>query len=186
MNKKVLKTMVVLVGVFIFTCYILKIFFPEQFVMAIENETLISIGNYIDTHAWAEYSFGILTSFITYWLYLCAVCHRWYLKWWHCLIVLGVIGASIGLTFVDINVYTAFSVISFIVLPAIIGSDLKSVAICFSIHSLSQCLTLTIRNLPIYMTHINSLILNVVGIESFLWLVLFLFLFNYKNEKQEV
>ena len=180
--------MIALVVIFLTACYILKIFFPQQFVMAIENNVLITVGDYIDSHAWADYLFGITTAFITYWLYLCAVCHRWYLKWWECLIVLGVIGASIGLTFWDVNIYTAFSVLSFIVLPAIFGSDLKSVAICFGIHSISQCLTLTIRNLPMYMTHINNLIIHAVGIESFLWLVLLVFLFNYKlnNKKQEV
>lgn len=184
MNKKVLKTMVVLVGTFIFTCYILKIFFPEQFVMAIENETLISIGNYIDTHAWAEYSFGILTSFITYWLYLCAVCHRWYLKWWECLIVLGVIGTTIGLNFVDVNLVAVVNYTSFIFLPAIFGSDLKSVAVCYTVHIASQYLTLSIRNLPVYMTAVNSLILNVAICECFFWLLLLYFLFNYNSKKK--
>ena len=66
MNKKVLKTMIALVIVFLLACYILKIFFPEQFVMSIENEKLIAIGNYIDNNAWAYYIFGIAdTNFAT-------------------------------------------------------------------------------------------------------------------------
>lgn len=183
MNKKVLKTMIALVIVFLLACYILKIFFPEQFVMSIENETIITIGNYIDSNAWAYYLFGIATSFLTYWLYLCAVCKRWYLNWWQCLIVLAVIGASIGFSFVDINLYSALSYSSFVFLPMLFKSDLKQVAIVFPIHLLSQSLSLSIRNLPIYMTNINALTIHLLGIESLFWLILFYIYFNYKEKK---
>ena len=176
--------MVALVMVFLLACYVLKVFFPEQFVLAIENDAFVKAGNYIDTHAWAEYTFGIFTSFATYWFYLCACCHRWYLKWWECLIVLGVIGASIGLTFVDINLYTALSYSSFVVLPLIFKSDLKTVGVCFSIHLFSQMLTLSIINIPMYMQHINTLTITAVGFESYLWLLLLYFAFNYKKNKE--
>ena len=186
MNKKVFKTMIALVVIFLCACYVLKIFFPEQFVLAIENGAFIKIGTYINAHTWADYVFGICTSFITYWFYLCAVCKRWYLKWWECLIVLAVVGANIGLSFVDINIYSSFSVATFVILPFIFKSELKNVAIAFPIHSFSQTLTLTIRNFPVYMTHINSFSIYLVGIESFLWLVLLYLAFNYKDKKKEV
>lgn len=182
MNKKVLKTMIALVVIFLISCYILKIFFPEQFVLSVENKTIIEIGNYIDSNEWAYYLFGIFTSFLTYWLYLCAVCRKWYLNWWQCLIVLGVIGASIGLNFVDINLYTALSYSSFIVLPAIFKADLKNVAIVFTIHLLSQALSLSIRDIPTYMLNINSLTLFFMAIETYLWLALFYFYFNFKEK----
>lgn len=186
MNKKVLTTMVVLMSVFIVACYVLKFFFPQQFVLAIENPTLISIGQYIDQHQWLYYLFGILTSFITYWFYLCAVCHRWYLKWWQCLVVLGVIGASIGLTFVDINLYSAFSIISFIVLPALFGGDIKTLAIVFSIHTINQNFTLSIRNLIAYVSTFTSLNIMILSVDMYLWLILLYFCGNYKRKKQEV
>lgn len=183
MNKKVLKTMIALVIVFLLACYILKIFFPEQFVMSIENETIITIGNYIDSNAWAYYLFGIATSFLTYWLYLCAVCKRWYLNWWQCLIVLATIGASIGLNFVDVNLSSTLSTVAFIILPFIFKAELRPVAIVFSTHMFSQTITLTIRNLPIYLATINSLNIFILSIDMYLWLILFYLLFNYKKEK---
>lgn len=181
MNRKVLKTMLALVIIFLCALYILKIFIPEQFVLSVEIKVIVDIGNYIDTHAWADYLFGIITSFATYWLYLCAVCKRWYLKWYECLIVLAVIGANIGLTFVDINLYSAFSVCTFILLPLLFKSDLKSVGVCFTIHSISQALTLSIRNISMYMQSINSLTIYIVGLESFIWLLLFYLYNNYKG-----
>lgn len=185
MNKKVFKTMIALVVIFLCACYVLKIFFPEQFVLAIENDAFIKAGDYIDSHAWAEYTFGILTSFITYWLYLCAVCRRWYLKWWECLIVLGVIGVSIGFTFVYTMLYSALSYTSFVFLPLLFKSDLKSVGICYTVHIFSQFLTLSIRNLPAYIMHANTLILTAIGVESYIWLVLFYIAFNYKNKEEK-
>ena len=150
MNKKVLKTMIALVIVFLLACYILKIFFPEQFVLSVENETIIAIGNYIDNNEWAYYLFGIVTSFLTYWLYLCAVCKKWYLNWWQCLIVLAFIGASIGFNFIDVNLCSALSYSSFIFLPFIFKAELKPVAIVFTTHIFAQFLTTSIRNLPVY------------------------------------
>lgn len=183
MNKKVLKAMIALVMIFLVALYVLKIFFPEQFVMVIENERLVVIGNYIDSHTWAYYTFGVCSSFITYWLYCSAVCQRWYLKWWEVLVVLATIGASILLNHYDINLYTALSYLSFVFLPCIFGSDLKRVTICYSVHLVSQMLTLSIRNIPMYMTHVNTLMIHMVGLESFLWLVLFYVLYNYKNKE---
>lgn len=185
MNKKVLTTMVVLMSVFIVACYVLKFFFPQQFVLAIENPTLISIGKYIDQHQWLYYLFGILTSFITYWFYLCAVCHRLYLKWWQCVVVLGVIGATIGLRFIDVNLSTVLSYASFVFLPAIFGSDIKSVAICFSIHIANQFLTLSIRNLMAYVATVTTLNIMLLSVDMYLWLILLYFCGNYKSNKQE-
>ena len=183
MNKKVFKTMIALVIVFLLACYILKIFFPEQFILSVENKTIIAIGNYIDSNEWAYYLFGILTSFITYWLYLCAVCRKWYLNWWQCLIVLAVIGASIGFNFIDINLYTALSYSSFVLLPMIFKANLKEVSIVFSIHLLSQAITLSIKNLTLYLAVMNSLNIFILSIDVYLILLLFYLFFNYKKEQ---
>lgn len=182
MNKKVFKTMIALVIIFLLACYILKIFFPEQFVLSVENKTIIAIGNYIDNNEWAYYLFGIFTSFLTYWLYLCAVCKKWYLNWWQCLIVLAIIGASIGFNFVDVNLCSALSYSSFIFLPFIFKAELKPVAIVFTTHIFAQFLTTSIRNLPVYMVNVNSLIFALITIEMYFWLLLFYIYYNYKEK----
>ena len=61
MYHKILKTMLALCCVFLVALYVLKIFFPEQFVISIEIDAFITIGNYVDAHVWLEYPFGILT-----------------------------------------------------------------------------------------------------------------------------
>lgn len=81
MNKKVLKVMIVLVITFLLALYVLKIFFPQEFVMVVENDKLVMIGDYIDNHLWLYITISVITNFITYWLYLCAVTRKWRLNW---------------------------------------------------------------------------------------------------------
>ena len=81
MYKKILKTMIALVIIFLLALYVLKIFFPEQFIIVIENNALIIIGNFIDKYWILNELVAIITSFITYWLYLGAVTKKWCLNW---------------------------------------------------------------------------------------------------------
>lgn len=182
MNKKVVKAMLILVVTFLIGLYVLKIFFPEQFIMAVSNERLIMIGNYIDSHKWAYYLFGIVTSFITYWFYFCATIKKWYLNWWQVLITLLIIGVNIGISFYDVTLSSAFSLISMLIVPLLFKGDAKYTLIVFSTHYLSQSLTLLIRQLPLYIAYYNSLTFLLLTLEMYLWLLLF---YVYPHIKKE-
>ncbi|MEG1509427.1 MAG: hypothetical protein RR454_03110, partial [Clostridia bacterium] len=54
MNKKVYLSMIILTVSFLFGMYLLKFFFPQEFLMTIENQQIISIGAFIDNHIWAK------------------------------------------------------------------------------------------------------------------------------------
>ena len=184
MNKKVWTTALILVIVFLTLQYIAKAFFPEQFVMVIENQRLLNIGNFIDNHKWSYYLFGIITSFLTYWLYLCACCHKKYLKWHECLIILSIIGGSIGLSILNPEMCALYSLVSMLLLPILFKGNCKSALIVFSTHYTAQWLTLKIRNFPMYMTNINSISLFLTNLECIGWLLLFYILFNYKKKEE--
>lgn len=183
MNKKVLKTMIGLVVVFLVALYVIKIFFPQEFVMVIENEQFIKIGNYIDSHKWAYYLFGICTSFITYWLYFGAVCRRWLLNWKQLLAIFIVIGGSIGLSFVDSKICSAFTTGAMLCLPLLLKGDMRYVPIVFSVHLFAQNITLAIRNLPMYIANYNSVIFFALTLECYIWMVLFYLLGNFKDKE---
>ena len=182
MNKKVLKVMITLVAVFLTALYVIKIFYPQKFVMTVSNEKLIVIGQYIDNHLWLRYLCAGLTSFITYSLYCCACSRRWFLKWYEYFIIIGVIVAVRFIGFANSTIATAIQLSSFIFLPAIMKCDIKPCAIVYTFHIMAQALSLSIRNLPIYLTTTNYLTVLLLGIESYLWLILFYFVFNYKKE----
>ena len=183
MNKRVFISMLVLSICLLFGMYIAKIFFPEEFVFVIENERIISIGEYIDNHAWAYYLLGICTSFLTYWLYLCAVCKKLYLNVKEIVIVFITIGISIGASFIGQNFSTYMNIYPMIILPFIMKAKLREVAIVYPVHGLSQILSLEIRNLPMYVQYSNMLSATLLTFECYFWLLLFYIIFNYKKSE---
>ncbi len=183
MNKKVLKTMIALVMIFLCAFYVLKIFFPEQFVMIIENERLVIIGEYVDTHLWLYIMISCITNFITYCLYLCAVTRKWYLNWKELIAVLIVIAVTQTLySFkATVSLASALCTIAMIVLPLISKAQLKDVAIVFSFDYLSLTLSTLIRGLPELFVNVNFMTIFLMSLESYFWLLLFYILFNFKK-----
>lgn len=186
MNKKVLKVMIGLVILFLVTDYVLKILFPEQFAMAITNDKFIAIGEYIDSHDWLCRTCDIITTFITYWLYISAVTRKWGLTFKEFLMVVIVIALNHIAYDYDVNLAVAISVVGMIGIPAISGAKLKDVAIVYCIHYFAQTLSISIRNFPQYLTNVSYMPRLFMVLECYFWLLLFYFLFNYKEgEKWE-
>lgn len=187
MNKKVFISMLVLTMVFLVGLYVAKIFFPAEFMMSIQSENAIKLGSFIDNRQWLFYIFLGITAFITYWLFLCACSHRYFLKWYECLyIVATVIVNRLVYLYVDANALTtAISMASFWFLPALTKGKTKTTAIVFTVHILAQALSLNIRSLPMYLTTVNSITTFCLGFESYLWLILFYIIFNYNKKENK-
>lgn len=185
MNKKVWTTMLVLTVLFLCMLYVAKIFFPQDFVMYIENERLIQIGNFIDSHKLIYYIFCGITAFITYYLYCCACCHKKKLSFKEVLLIIStiVIIRLIGLYW-DTNLRTHISISSFIILPIIMKGDFKTTGIVYLIHGVAQVLSLSIRDLPMYLSTNNALTVLLLSIDMYFWLVLLYIVFNYKEEEE--
>lgn len=184
MNKKVFISMLVLSIVFLVGLYVVKIFFPEEFMMTIQNERLIGIGEFINSNKIVFYICGGITSFITYWLYCCACKHTLKLKWYENLMIIAVVVISRLLNIYDLNMCTIFSWTSFAFLPALMGGDMKTCGIVFTTHSIAQGLSLRIRNLTMYLASSNFITMLLLAIDMYLWLILFYIIFNYKKENK--
>ena len=189
MRRKALYiSMSVLTIIFLVGMYVLKFWFPKEFMFAIQNEKIIYIGNFIDDRQWLYSLCCVITSTITYYIFICACSHRLLLKWYEILIIIFVsfLIRIIGL-YVDTDIRNVLSWTSFAFLPAFMGGDLKTVGIVFPIHSLSQVLSIKIRNLPMYFTNTPNFVTTLcVGIECYLWLILMYIIFNFKKEKNNV
>lgn len=184
MNKKVLKTMIALVIVFLLACYILKIFFPEQFVMSIENENLIKIGKFIDDRIWLAKICSGITTFIGMFLYECAVTKKWKLNWKEFVEILSIIIITKCISLYDNDISNGISTIAMFIIPMLNNAKLKEVSIVYSVHYISQLLSIKIRNLPIYFSQINSIIAICMTFECYLWLILFYLYFNCKRSRK--
>lgn len=176
--------MLVLVVAFLGAMYVGKILFPQDFVMLIENERLVAIGRFIDNHPLIYYICCIATSFITYWLYCCAVSHRKFLNWKECLLIAICLVVNRLISFVDESIATHISIALFFILPTITKGNLKDCAIVYSVHGLSQALALSIREFPMYFTNDLTFVSGLLmTLDCYLWLVLFYMLNNYEKEK---
>ena len=182
MNKKVFISMLSLCVAFLVGLYFLKIFFPQEFMMSIQNEQIIKIGTYIDNHKWLYYICCGITAYATYYLYCCACSGRIKLNWFELLEILGVVVAIRLISFYDDTLATAIELASFLFLPYLLKGKLKNCAIVYTTHTISQGLSLTIRSLPIYLQSANFITIIFMTFECYLWLALNCIIFNYKEK----
>lgn len=171
---------------FIACCYVLKIFFPNDFIIIISNPRLIKIGVFVNSHKWLDFICGTITSFITYWLYTCAVCGRRNLKWWQNLILLSMYPISEIFMLISVEITSYYSIFAMILIPAFLGAELKRTAFVFVFHSICQLLSISIRDLSAHILCYDFITLLIMTLECYLWLLLFYIRFNYytKGEKQ--
>jgi hypothetical protein len=185
MNKKVFVSMLALCVTFLAGLYIAKIFFPQEFMMSIQNERIIKIGTYIDTHKWLYYVCCGITAFITYYLYCCASSGRIRLAWYEILEIVGVIVVIRAISFYDDTLATAIELASFLFLPYLLKGKLKNCAITYTVHTISQGLSLSIRSLPLYLHSANFITFLFMTFECYFWLILNCIIMNYQNKEEK-
>lgn len=184
MNKNVIKTMIILCICYLVAWYFLKLFIPEKFVLCVDNPKLIALGNKIDSNPDLRTVLGIITSFITYFIFLCAVSRRKVLPIEWSLITLIIVIISFGIAVAYPNYLAYYSIFAMILLATNLGANLKDTATVLIIHSISQLLSLSIRNVPNIWLDYNWICRFILGIESYFWLFLFYLYFNYNNKKE--
>ena len=185
MNKKVLTAMLVLTVVFLCMLYVAKIFFPQDFIMYIENERLIQIGNVIDSNNILHYAVGSVFAFITYYLYCGACCRKIKLSFkdiCYILITMIIVRAAEILD-KDMMIFTHLNISAFLVLPLLMGGNLKDTTFVYCIHGFSQILSLSIRSLPMYLTTMNTITTLLLSIDMYFWLLIMFIIFNYKEKE---
>lgn len=191
MNKKVWTAMLVLTVVFLGFLYVAKIFFPQEFVMCIEDERLIQIGSFIDNHKWASYVVGALVGCIFDYFYFGAITRK--LKIDYKLIVCIIIynlSYNALFTFIPkehiLQYNSLFMILSncyMILLPCLFSKELLPLSITYTINSIAQLLSLEIRGISLLMTNANSITMLLMVLEAYLWVVLCFIVFNYKKEE---
>ena len=184
MNKKVLKVMIGLVIAFLISNYILKFFFPKEFVMLIENERIVEIGTFIGERPWLQEFCDIILTFITYWLYIGATTQKPSLTCKEFLYVALAIAITHTAYYFDADLCAGLSVAFMIIIPALSDARLRPVAVVFSIHSLSQKLATSIRSLPMLLTNVNYITIVLMTLECYFWLLLVYLLYNLKKEEK--
>lgn len=191
MNKKVFIAMLILTISFLVSFYVLKIFFPQEFVMSVSNERLVMIGNFIDSHKILSFGIGIIMGCIFDYLYFGAVCRKIKLNFkLIIIIVIYNIAYNSLYTFLPAEIliehsslFVVASTCYMIMTPMFFTKELLPLSITYCINYISQTLSLYIRNLALLLTNTNFITMFLMTAETYLWLVLCLIIFNYKKRR---
>lgn len=179
-----------LFGIILVACYITKIFFPKFIIGVAEIPSIVSFGNYVDNHKWAYYLFSAATSFITLYLYVCAVCRTKKLNFIECNVVLFFILIYIFVQeFLPSQTFT-YNISLYFILPFIVCKKRKvqdykifySSCTCFLITAFAQSLSLEIRNISTLISYPNTATYFVLLIDLYIWNMLLYLYYNYKGE----
>lgn len=186
MNKKVYKSMLILVIVFLIALYLLKFVMPNKFVMFVENENLVKLGNFIDTHKWLYYAVGVILGFIFDYLYFGAVLGTHKISY-KIIIIIAIYNIAYNAVYtfaqIDKNIMIILSTVYMLVVPVLFKAEIKSLVFTYVINSVAQLLTLSIRNIGLLLTNANTISMLLLTIETYIWLGLCFLLFN-KNLKK--
>lgn len=68
--------MLTLTIVFLIALYVAKLFFPNEFLIVVEWENIVNIGNFIDSIPYVKLAFFIGIGLVFDYLYFGAVCQR--------------------------------------------------------------------------------------------------------------
>jgi hypothetical protein len=179
-----------LTGGILILLYLIKLIFPTFVVGVAELPSIVKIGVFVDTHLWANILFTIVTSFVTSYFFLCACISEKKLNYKEIIIT---ICAIIFLTVTSGFIMEQYQMISDIVmvgLPCLFCFMRKSQGIrymymtglCFAIHSISQILSLRIRDISTRIQYPNSATFTILLIDAYIWAFLLYCFSNYKKE----
>lgn len=162
--------------------YLLKLFFPSFVIEVAQIDSIVQIGQYIDSHKWAWYLATTIISFASYYLICCACCQKKSLNNKEMLYVLITIMALFVIREFLPNQYTSANISSMILLPFIMKGNFKATTAVFVSTNFVQTMTLEIRNISLMVSDFNFATLTILMIDYYILEVLFYFLFNHNKE----
>lgn len=185
MNKKVYVSALILVIVFLCIQYVLKIFFPEAFLMIIEEPNIVLAGQFIDANWWLYFPVAFIFAIISDYLFFAACCktRRLHFSLWLIIIIYNIILISLYsfapyFVAANSNLIVGCSMVYMILVPTFYTNELKPLAITYVIANVAQLLTLAIRDFTPLLTSVNTLTTMLLTMEGYLWAILCYIIFT--------
>lgn len=185
MNKRVLKTTIYLCWAFLIAFAILKIWFADEFAIAITNQHILSAGSFIDARPWLQQIIAWLTTFITYHFYLCACCMKWRLSLKQYILVAVITALTNTLKYYvnDSNVTLIVNITIMVLLPYVFKADYGTFVIILLAHYMGQILITVIRGEALNEMTYNSINIIIMMADAYVWLLLFYLYSNLYKER---
>lgn len=185
MNKRVLKTTIYLCWAFLIAFAILKIWFADEFAIAITNQHILSAGSFIDARPWLQQIIAWLTTFITYHFYLCACCMKWRLSLKQYILVAVITALTNTLKYYvdDSNVTLIVNITIMVLLPYVFKADYGTFVIILLAHYMGQILITVIRGEALNEMTYNSINIIIMMADAYVWLLLYYLYSNLYKER---
>lgn len=185
---KLLNRLIITSWIFLFICFIIKLFGANLFEIVYNNKTFIAVCNYIDNNYWINYIISCVCAFISNSLFILAVIQKYKFKWWQLLIVVIDVLSATAIKMWN-NMYgMIFDVIGVIIISMIfIGKPCKkywNILIGNILSIIFQVLSMFIRNIKLTFFDDNMLIGLILSIDLYIMLILYYLYSNLKGVKK--
>lgn len=185
MNKRVLKTTIYLCWAFLIAFAILKIWFADEFAIAITNQHILSAGEFIDARPWLQQIIFGVTTFLTHHFYLCACCMKWHLSLKQYIAVALITAVSnIAKYYVNNDEFTLIiNVTIMVLLPYLYKADYGAFVTILLAHYIGQLLITVIRGEALNELTYNTINITIMMADAYVWLLLYYLYSNLYKER---
>ena len=165
------------------TLSVLKLFFPEAFALSISNPRVLLVGSWFDSHIWAVQGFLFLTSYFTYFVYLCACKQSWNLTTRQHLVLFLTVSVLCVVRFLSPSIGLTVDTVAMILLPCAFGAGYTQFVTIFTLHGVGQILLLLIRSRSVLLIGADFASNFLISVDAYLWLIIYYLYSNlYKEE----
>jgi len=185
MKRKVFVSCLALVIAYMLAYYVLKFIFPEQFYYVLTGTAIMKFGDFLATHKTFDFIFSIFTLFVTLYIFSCACGAKFYLNWWKSLIILALAVISKLSSMYLPTFYLHISIVIMFISACVANGNLYRTTLVFSVHGFLQLLLLKIRGFETILPVTNKGFIYALGLECYVWLILFYIIFNMRKENKE-
>ena len=183
MNKRIAKTLLILCIAYMIGYYILKFIFPEQLLLVVTDDNIIRLGRFVDSSKIYKILLNIITTFITFLLFVFASTGRFKLKWYEILYIIG--GTTICKLCAEFtpNLYTHTSISVMLILALLCRGKMFYTISSFVIHGYLSQFLFSIRGFETILQYYTTITGMVLTLEGYIWLIILALFYNIKERE---
>ena len=184
MNIKIARTLLILNIVYIVAFYIIKFIFPEFLLLQITDPNVLKFGTFIESNPVTLEIYYCLSTFLTFYLFACASRGKFKINWKELffIVVAVAINEIVSIYFTELAVHTSISLMFLLALLS--KGKMEYTVPSFVIYGYLSQFLFSIRGFETITESVNVASSFVLGLECYVWLLLFSLLFYLKEIKK--
>lgn len=184
MNKKIAKTLLILIIVYLSAFYVIKFIYPQFLLEQLVDPNVLKLGTFVESNIYVLYAFRIITTFITFYLFVCASSGRFRLRLREFIFIIIVSIISIVVTRFLPTLMTHTSTSLMLLLVLICRGKKEYFIPVFIVHGYLSQFTFAIKGFETIIMNINAVNGIMLGIEGWVWLFIFSLVFYLKENRK--